>query len=70
MKGRTPIERKNENPGPGQYNLNNDSMKDRVRTTSVMNSQRFKSTKEKNSPGPGNYYKDEYFARNASPISI
>lgn len=62
----------NINPGPGEYAPRDTLSKERVRTPLLKNggSRFIADNDRKDSPGPGFYYKDENFARNATPITI
>lgn len=62
---------KQELPGPGVYDPRDSLSKDRIRSAIIVKgTDRFHELPRQDNPGPGNYYKDEYFDRNASPISL
>jgi hypothetical protein len=57
-------------PGPSEYEPRYTLSKERVKSAYIKGSERFKDITREDSPGPGSYYQNEYFAKNASPITL
>lgn len=56
-------------PGPGHYIVKDDIVKDRVKSPDLRNGSSFVGEKPIDL-GPGEYFKEEYFARKSPPITI
>ncbi len=68
--GKTSFGKKMSTPGPGQYNAKNTLTKSREKSPVMHSSSRFKEGRRDTSPGPGMYYRDEFFGKNAMAVSI
>ena len=61
--------RQSQKPGPGEYDPLQSQSKDRVLSAMIQSGERFKANDRRgSSPDPGIYHRDEFFAKDCSPI--
>ena len=70
LHGKTSLGKLNLTPGPGQYNAKNTLTKIREKSPVLHSSSRFKEGCKDTSPGPGMYYRDDFFGKNGLAVSI
>ena len=68
--GKTSFGKQIMTPGPGQYNAKNTLTKSREKSPVMHGSSRFKEGHRDTSPGPGMYYRDDFFGKNGLAVSI
>ena len=70
LHGKTSLGKMTSTPGPGQYNAMNTLTKSREKSPVLHTSSRFKEGRKDTSPGPGMYYRDDFFGKNGLAVSI
>ena len=68
--GKANFGKKQSTPGPGQDNPRETLTQRGQKSPTLKGASRFKDMQRDMSPGPGNYYREEYFGKDAKAVSI